>query len=318
MDTLATDFYKSKTLEPHQSRTKAILEDHPEIRSLIGRNPYSFLLILGLVVLQFAVAIAVADSSWWLVLLLAYTIGGVSNHALFVLIHDACHKLIFKGSAANKWSAILANLPGIVPSAVSFQIYHLKHHSFQGDYEKDADMPGKWEAKLVGITPWGKAVWLLFHALFYAARPLRLRGISFFSGWTVINVLVVFACDAAILLLFGPKALIYMLASTLFSLGLHPLGARWIQEHFVFNPPQETYSYYGPLNTVALNVGYHNEHHDFPSIPWNRLPQVRAMAPEWYNSLAYHTSWTKLLFRFLSDPKVSLFSRIERPASSVN
>ena len=91
MVTLATDFYKSTALEPHQSRTKAILVDHPEIRSLIGRNPYSFLLIAGLVALQFAVAAAVANSAWWLVLILAYTIGGVANHALFVLIHDACH-----------------------------------------------------------------------------------------------------------------------------------------------------------------------------------------------------------------------------------
>ena len=36
------------------------------------------------------------------------------------------------------------------------------------------------------------------------------------------------------------------------------------------------------------------------------------MAPEFYDNLKYHTSWTKLLFRFLFDQELSLFSRILR------
>lgn len=310
-----TDFLQSIDDEPHISRTKAILKDHPEIRDLIGRNPWSFPLTVVLVAIQLLAAFMVSEQAWWIVLVAAYTIGAVSNHALFVLIHDACHKLIFRGSTMNRLTAILANVPGIVPSAVSFQVYHLKHHSFQGAYFQDADMPNKWEAKLIGNTPWGKSVWLLFHALFYAARPLRLKGINFFTAWTFINVFAVLGTDVLVVWFFGWKALAYLLASTLFSLGLHPLGARWIQEHFVFRDSQETYSYYGPLNIPALNVGYHNEHHDFPSVPWNRLPKIRAMAPEWYNTLYYHTSWTGLLFKFLTDPTIDLFSRVERPSS---
>ncbi len=59
----------------------------------------------------------------------------------------------------------------------------------------------------------------------------------------------------------------------------------------------ETYSYYGPLNAIMYNVGYHNEHHDFPNVPGSRLAQVRAAAPEFYDNLPHHTSWSKVRAR---------------------
>ena len=101
--------------------------------------------------------------------------------------------------------------------------------------------------------------------------------------------------------------------STVFAIGLHPLGARWIQEHFALAPGQETYSYYGPLNKVSFNVGYHNEHHDLVTIPWSRLPQVRRIAPEFYDGLHSYTSWTALLARFVRDPDITLYNYIVRP-----
>jgi len=59
-------------------------------------------------------------------------------------------------------------------------------------------------------------------------------------------------------------------------------------------------------------VGYHNEHHDFPSIPWNKLPQIKKTAPRYYDSLVSHKSWTRLFFRFLFDKEISLYHRVIR------
>jgi sphingolipid delta-4 desaturase len=133
-----------------------------------------------------------------------------------------------------------------------------------------------------------------------------------FDRWIVLNIAVQLSFDAAVYLVLGPRAFLYLLGSFFFSVGLHPLGARWIQEHYLVAAPQETYSYYGPLNTVAFNVGYHNEHHDLPSVPWNQLPKIRSAAPEMYDSLVYHVSWTRLLFKFILDPGITLFSRTVR------
>ena len=63
---------------------------------------------------------------------------------------------------------------------------------------------------------------------------------------------------------------------------------------------------------MSFNVGYHNEHHDLMTIPWSRLPQVRTIAPEFYEGLHAYTSWTALMVRFVSDRDISLFNYIVR------
>lgn len=307
-----TCFTWSESCEPHKQRTKEIIRQHPEIRSLIGRNPYTFLVILLCVGIQVTLAYFLQDASWWLVLGAAYLIGAFACHTLFVCIHEAAHNLIFKGTHWNLLAGIFANLPMVLPSAVSFKKYHIKHHSFQGVEELDGDMPYHWEARLINNSSFGKAIWLLFYPLFQMLRPARLKEIKLWDGWTVVNMVVEVVFMAALFYFWGVKAFIFLLASFFFSVGLHPLGARWVQEHYLTHGEQETKSYYGPLNTINLNVGYHNEHHDFPSIPWNNLPKLKAIGGHHYDDLHHHTSYTKLFFQFLFDRNLSVFSRMAR------
>ncbi len=309
---LRTDFVHVETPEPHRGRTKEMLKQHPELRGLIGKNPYSFLAIVGLVSLQVLVAFLLSGQSWWWVLGAAYFIGAFADHALFVLIHECAHKLIFKNRAANKIAGMIANIPLIFPSSVSFETYHLKHHSFQGVHELDGDLPNYWEAKLINHYFIGKVIWLLFYPLFQVFRLSRLREIAPFDKWVALNWLIQIVSMTAIAWFLGAQSFVYLVASFFFSVGLHPLGARWIQEHYLTQGEQETYSYYGVLNHVAFNVGFHNEHHDFPSVPWNRLPDIKKTAPGFYDHLSSHTSWTKLFLRFLFDQEISLFSRVVR------
>jgi sphingolipid delta-4 desaturase len=308
-----TDFVYSEVAEPHRVRTKKILKQFPSLRNLIGKNPNTIFAIIGLVSFQLVLAWFLRDQSWWLVFGAAYLLGAFADHALFVMIHECAHQLLFKSRAANRWAGILANMPQIFPSSISFERYHIKHHSFQGVHELDADLPNRWEAKLINNSFLGKALWLLFYPLFQVFRLSRLREIQTFDIWIVANLLVQVAFTAAIYYFMGWHALAFLLLSFSFSVGLHPLGARWIQEHYLTHSvEQETYSYYGGLNLVAFNVGFHNEHHDFPSIPWNKLPEIKKTAPEHYDTLYFHKSWTKLFFRFLFDKEISLFNRILR------
>lgn len=234
------DFVWSNDPEPHRDRTKEIIKKHPEIRQLIGRNPYTFLVILLCVFIQISLAYYLKNNTWWLIFLCAYLIGAFACHTLFVCIHECAHNLLFKNKKLNIMAGIIANLPLVLPSSVSFQKYHLKHHSFQGVEELDGDMPYRWEARLINNSTLGKAVWLLIYPVFQVFRPARLKEIKLLDFWTFINIIVEVIFMVCIAYLLGSKSVIFLLASFFFSVGLHPLGARWIQEHFLTHGSQET------------------------------------------------------------------------------
>ena len=310
---MPTAFRYSAEPEPHKLRTKQILSSNPEVRKLIGKNPLTIVPLVGIVASMVGISFLLKDSPWWLIFVVAYFVGAFMNHALFVMIHECSHNLLFKGKLGNYIASIIANLPHVLPSAVSFTRYHRMHHVHQGNHDLDADLPDFWEARVFGNNAFSKALWLLLFPVFQVRRTFRLKHIKPVDSWIITNWLIQIAFNVTIWYFFGPKALMFMLISFFFSVGLHPLGARWIQEHYlVLDENQETYSYYGPLNVLAFNVGYHNEHHDFPSIPWNRLPELRKNAPSFYDSLKSHQSWTRLFFRFLFDKNVTLHSRILR------
>lgn len=130
--------------------------------------------------------------------------------------------------------------------------------------------------------------------------------------WIVLNWAVQLTFDGLVVLYLGPQCLWYMLLSVFFAGSIHPTAGHFLAEHYVVDGVAETYSYYGPLNCLCYNVGYHNEHHDFPNIPWSKLPEVRKIAPEYYDNLPQCHSWPGLIFRYIFDDSLSPYSRVKR------
>ncbi|MGE3852557.1 MAG: fatty acid desaturase [Planctomycetota bacterium] len=308
-------YFETELPLDHPDRARRLLREHPEVKELFGNNPWTVAILLPVVALQVGLAFALRESPWYLIVAVAWLVGAYANHCLWVVVHECAHQLIFKRKWMNALCAIVANFPFVVPAAVSFCIYHLKHHKYSGDPDHDADLARPWEASLIGRGVIGKLIWETLFPIFQSVRTLWLTSAGqsrFWKRWLVANIIVQVAFDVAIVWFFGPWALLYLGLSLIFSVGPHPLGARWIQEHFVVKEGQETYSYYGPLNVPALNVGMHVEHHDLPQVAWNRLPRLRRIAPQMYESLVYHRSWTWLWLRFLFDRNLTLYSRITR------
>jgi sphingolipid 4-desaturase/C4-monooxygenase len=164
-----------------------------------------------------------------------------------------------------------------------------------------------------------------------------------FTSIHLLNVVIQLGFDYALTQFCGGslQPFYYFVWSSFLAGSLHPCAGHFIAEHYFFSEiktggteslseiksatnikkepspldslrPPETYSYYGPLNILTYNVGLHNEHHDFPAIPWTRLPEVHRIAREFYEPLPCHRSWVWVIWTFVLDKNVGLWCRVKR------
>lgn len=259
---------------------------------------------------QFILAYLAQFMSWPVFFAVAYIYGGTVSHSLSLMTHELSHCLVFKEKTANEYFAMFCNMGMGIPAATTFKRYHMEHHQFQGVEGKDADIPTSWEGGFF-VNKILKVLYLIGMPLAYAGRPVIVNPKEL-SRTEMINYAVVIVSDLILAWMVGPMGMFYILMSLLLGHGLHPMSGHFIAEHYVYTEGQETYSYYGPLNAFAWNVGYHNEHHDFPRVPGWKLPQVRAIAPEYYDNLVSYNSWTYVLYKFVMDDTITPFSRVVR------
>lgn len=352
-----SEFFWTYQEEPHRARRRAIIAAHPEVTKLCGPEPLTKWVVLGVLVTQFTVAFLLTrfDISFfsWKFWLAAYVIGATSSQNLFLAIHELSHGLGFKKKIHNQLFAIVTNLAIAIPYAASFGPYHILHHKYLGDPRYDTDLPTPFEAFLLSSVA-GKAFFATFQILFYALRPMFIMAIPF-STIHYINLAAIVLFDYLVVSFFGWKPIFYFLLSDFLAGSLHPLAGHFIAEHYVLDPsvqnperpgnmknidipefaasvspenstparpsllaPPETYSYYGPLNILIYNAGYHGEHHDFPYIAWTKLPKLKEIAKEFYDPLPCCDSWPKVIYDFVLDKRVNLYNRVKRAKETVD
>ncbi|XP_061914982.1 sphingolipid delta(4)-desaturase DES1 [Entelurus aequoreus] len=300
------------TDQPHADRRKEILAKYPQIKSLMGPDLRLKWIVCMMVAIQFLAFYLVKDLDWKWVLFWTYAFSSCINHSMTLAIHEISHNTAFGNNKAlrNRYFAMFANLPIGLPYSASFKRYHLDHHRYLGGDGVDVDIPTDFEGWFF-CTRFRKFIWIILQPLFYAIRPLCINPKPI-SQLEVTNVAVQLIFDILLYRVWGVKPIVYMLAGSMLGMGLHPISGHFIAEHYMFLKGHETYSYYGSLNLLTFNVGYHNEHHDFPSIPGRMLPMVKKIAAEYYDGLPQYTSWVKVLYDFIMDDTLSPYSRVKR------
>ncbi|KAJ5281503.1 Sphingolipid delta(4)-desaturase [Penicillium angulare] len=336
-------FFWTYTEEPHRSRRQAIIKAHPEVTKLCGPEPLTKYVVFGVVALQVTCAYLLRNTPIlnWKFLATAYFIGATSNQNLFLAIHEISHNLAFRSPLGNRLLAIFANLPIGLPYSAAFRPYHLTHHKSLGVAGLDTDLPTAVEAFFLNSLL-GKTFFCTFQILFYAVRPMFIYSPPF-TSIHLLNLFVQLSFDFFLVRFSGSlNPFYYFIASSFLAGSLHPCAGHFIAEHYFFSKvktggtesladlktkpasktppthplnsiaPPETYSYYGPLNILTYNVGLHNEHHDFPAIPWTKLHKLHDIAAEFYEPLPCHRSWVWVIWTFILDENVGPWCRVKR------
>jgi len=312
----------------HRERKKRILKEYPEIITLTSPDPRTQYYAYTLFILQVFFCYLVRNNFGWAVIL-GTTVCPYLDLGILVLMHEVSHNLVFSEKTVrapkNRLLGIICNSVMLVPISEIFRQHHNIHHNTLGDMGTDVDVPLRSEVKFVGNSRILKALWLSLNMFILPYRSMKKLPV-------VWNVFMVFnwvsSIGLGIALLFTyPPALVYLLVGTILSQSIHPSNARQVQRHIrqfkddridakeaegKFVPLERrkmnTFSYYGYMNALTLNVGYHVEHHDFANISWTKLPELRRIAGEkWYpTDYAYHSRGIFDIMQFVLDDEITL------------
>lgn len=292
------------------------------------------------------------DTKWTTTIFLAYVIGATMTNNMYLAVHEITHNLAFKKPLYNKILAVFVNTPVPLPYAADFGPYHQLHHKFLGDELYDTDIPTEFEAKFlkgrVGkfFFVLFQSLFFALRPIFVVTISLTKFHVANIVYQILFDILWIRYVGFQSFMYLGFSSL---LAGSFHPLSGHFIAEHFLydleaafkggKEAFKYTAGMEqeynekeqkeiakvrpevefkkeyaleTYSYYGILNIFVWNAGLHNEHHDFPFIPWSRIWDLHNMAPEFYKPLPRHDSWCKAIFDFVFKADLNFYSRIKR------
>lgn len=325
----------------HRERARAMIQAHPEIKTLFGNYPASAFCCLGMAGLQLGVAAAVSHYPWWVTILAAYCVGALVNITLFQLAHECDHLMVFKSKFLNRYLFMLTSIPMFLSAHHTWWIEHIAHHN---DMSATKDFTTRRRSYFLATratsplfvpyslfmavaqclrSAFGLILYVFTSLLRGRIEPTRftlsvLADDHLISGyerekitkWAVVYPVVSFLTYGLLAWYGGWKPIAYLLMSQVFFTGfLHPYCLGWVLgiSHFHGRRNyQPSASHYGWLiNFTTFNAGLHVEHHDIAGIPWFRLWKLREMAPEYFNNLETIKSYTALGMKFVFAGKES-------------
>jgi fatty acid desaturase len=247
-----------------------------------------------------AVAIALCSYFWHPVLyVVAVLVIGARQHALLILGHDASHYRYLRTRWQNDLFGNLFLMWPTFASVEGFRKFHGTHHQYTGlpnDGNRDLwhthNAEGELEPEWVfPKTRAGLVLMILRRAAFVTGISWILRGLvgsSFIPSprWMVAARLGFYASVAGTLTLYDAwSGLLLYWVVPFCTWHIAAQYIRLICEHSAVEAEESEYgvtrttipTWLERIFILPRNVGFHLEHHWYPSVPWYRLPELHRL-----------------------------------------
>jgi sphingolipid delta-4 desaturase len=235
--------------------------------------------------------------------LLAFSVGQFVCHSISILIHEASHQLILKKARGTMLVLFFIELGTLsFAHSTGYVARHgISHHQCLNDYSGDYEF---WDRCMVAQFH-AKPLWRLFEGVLHLlpAGPIvgevlmdslgkydddrhleRRRFVS--KGFKTFLQFTSLSLYGLAWVFLGWGAALYLLWSLSIMMGNWgiSLQGQTIAEHGIEGNGKTFSNYSFWDNLFFLNIGYHDEHHTFPQVPWVYLPTVRKIAPEYFQN----------------------------------
>lgn len=215
---------------------------------------------------------------------------GVLLIFLFTLLHETCHLTPFKSARLN---LIVGHICGflIFLPATHFRYFHLAHHRYTQDPERDPELAGKKPETLLQYC-WhltGLPVWY-FHGKTILINAFGKCNDDFVPKGQLGNVttearimLVLYACISVATFVSGIYEILYvwliplLLGQPFLRLYLMAEHGRCPQVSNMFENTRTTFTSF-LIRKLAWNMPYHTEHHVCPTVPFYKLPELHTLS----------------------------------------
>ncbi|MEO8422051.1 MAG: fatty acid desaturase family protein, partial [Hyphomicrobium sp.] len=247
-----------------------------------------------------AAAIALCAYYWHPVLyVIAVMFIGARQHALLILGHDASHYRYLRTRWQNDLFGNLFLMWPTFASVEGFRKFHGTHHqytSLANDGNRDLwhthNAEGELEPEWVfPKTRLGLALMILRRAAFVTGLSWILRGLIGSSlipspRWMVAARLAFYASVAGLLTFYGAwSGLVWYWLVPFCTWHIAAQYIRLICEHSAVESEESEYSvtrttiptWLESIFILPRNVGFHLEHHWYPSVPFYRLPELHQL-----------------------------------------